>query len=132
MTDARVSLPAESWVSEDGKHSVAVTDGGEFLAHAQAPTAGRARKELARHLLGVLRDHELRERNTRRAVLVTNEGSLFVVEFRHGGWGYAITRKDARHSSSVGGPEATFDETLVRARRHAETGFGGVAFEAPL
>ena len=128
----RISLPAASWVSEDGRCYVAVEDKGDYLTSANGGKPAKARRLLQEAVLDIIRADQARERHWGRRLIVTNEGSIFLVEYRRG-WQYSITGKDRKNASSCFmGTVATLEETLAYARRHAETGFNGIAFEAPV
>ena len=129
---ARLTLPATKWVSDGGVVYMAVQDKTDLLATSSNGSPTKARRMLQSKVLDILRAEELRERHWGRRLIVTKEGSVFLVEYRNG-WQYSITRAGSQHASScLLGGETTLEETMSYARRHVESAFGGVAFEAPI
>lgn len=134
MTRKTIGIPVKSWVSEDG-HSIyysVVDKDDSFLATASSSRETKVRRLLKEKVIEILRAEDLRDRHIGRRILATKEGELFIVEYRNG-WMYSITGKDRKHASScIMGNNTTFEKTLEAAKKHANSAFGGVLYEAPL
>ena len=66
--------------------------------------------------------------NYRNRMIATKAGEVFFVRFSHGAWGYDIYGPD-RHGASSCIMGGDFDAVLASARKHAESAFGGIAWE---
>lgn len=70
------------------------------------------------------------KKNSKRFLIVTNEGSIILGRFYLGHWGYEFAHNDGKPYSCGGtiGNE-DFEKTFQRARDHANQAFGGIAWE---
>jgi hypothetical protein len=66
--------------------------------------------------------------NYQQCVIGCANGTVLVCQFRHGNWGYEIAGPGRVHMSAVTGMP-TFAECCVRAFRHAESSYDGVAWQ---
>ncbi len=83
------------------------------------------RRALTEKVFGALKS----AKETRRSMIGTKEGSIMLVEFRYGGWGYAFYGPGRKHAGGGTIGLDSFEEAVEKARSHAETGFGGISWE---
>ena len=68
-----------------------------------------------------------REHRQRR-LIVTNEGTILLVMFDNGYFGYFQATSARNYAGSTWGQD-TYEEALDRARQHAESSYDGIAWE---
>jgi hypothetical protein len=78
-----------------------------------------------------LTEHQEACKNSGRRVIGTGDGSVFIVEFRNGNWGYEICGAGRSYAGASCGMKSLGD-AIAYAKAHATDSFGGVAWEHPL
>lgn len=129
----RLTIPANiSVVCSPGSnpvHAIMLDRNGEIIdSILHHGTVSQARRKLQDKLFDDLRLLADDRANWRRHVIATVEGSIFLIEWRHRNWGYSITGPGRSGPSSCWGSDS-FEEACGDARRHAASGFNGVAWE---
>lgn len=102
--------------------------------HVSGGTYARTATAGARRLRSVIQeqiDVALSDARAERWIIGAQNGTVLVIEQRHGTYQYTISGPNRQHASSAMGPDS-FEETRDRARRHAEQCYGGVAWEHAL
>lgn len=130
----RISIPVTTYISRDNGHDTYM---GWPLDHDGvsvdlAYTEGQLRKNLQKKAIDALREHKANESNSQQRILLCNDGTVFMVQYRHGSWCYSIVHPDSTrgYAGSCHGRQ-TFDDCLKDAKNHAET-FGGIKSETSL
>lgn len=95
-------------------------------------SADDARKRLAGEVVERLRGLAEAERNSRRTLIACGDGTVLLVEFQFGAWGYRMAGAGRGYASSYCGAHASHDEVAGFAREHARQSFGGVTWECIL
>lgn len=73
-----------------------------------------------------------RAANWRKLALMTKAGELFLVEYS-GGWLYHIAGPGRAYSGSCSSADwKTLEDCAADARKHAESSFGGIAWECSI
>lgn len=97
-----------------------------------ASTHSGAKKKLKESLTYEVRN-ALKEYNERRRWAIgTVEGSILLVEFRYGSWGYSFMGPGRKGGGGGTSSSGTYDDLLKQARKHAEDGFLGIVWEHSL
>ena len=68
------------------------------------------------------------ERNWQRYIIGTASGCVFVVAWRMGGWEYVIAGPGHKTGALCFSQDG-YEQTLERARKHAQDQFGGIVYE---
>ncbi len=121
-----ISLPMSVHGGPGNQHA---TVEGIDATHVMASTPTGVRKALKARVMECLQKYNEAERNYQRCVIGCNNGTVLIVRFAYGSWGYDIAgagRQGMSHSSST---NKRFEDELRDARAHAEQSYGGVAWE---
>jgi hypothetical protein len=122
--------------------SARVETNAEYMGYIDHPyvdgtvhtTAPKAKKKLQQMLAeqveeGLRTVHTLNHYRPR--LIVSVNGEVLVVSYRHGSWGYYIARRGVEYAcSSIGGKD--FDDVVEQARRHANSSYDGILWESIL
>lgn len=128
----RVSLPVRSWVSDAGEIYHAVEYRGDYLTTAHGRRESTVKRDLQRQVLDVLKADQVRDRNFQRRLIVCKDGTVLIIEYKHG-WEYRIAHEGyASASACMMGQDSTFKEVLEAAVKHANSAYGGIAWESSL
>lgn len=99
-------------------------------AHSYRSADDARCKKLAAALVECAKAAADAEQNGRRTMLGCGDGTVLLVEFRHG-WGYQVAGGARPRSSAVLCGDG-HDASLEAARAHAHQSYGGVAWECSL
>ncbi len=87
-----------------------------------------AKERVRGRVISVLREAEKRKKNSSRHIISTKGGEVLLVEWKGECWGYLISGPGRRFASGSVGFKS-LDAAVEAARKHAESGFGGVEWE---
>ena len=76
-------------------------------------------------ILTTITDALERKANWQQAVIACKDGTVLVVSFSHGCWGYIMAGPPRAHFSSTSG-DGTFESVIADATKHADDSYGGV------
>lgn len=114
-------------LGEPDKHHAVLSSHREVFASSWK-SQDDARKKLAKLCADMVRIADEIDENWQRCLLMTGDGHAFLVQWRHGAWGYEIYGPGRKRHSSTWGQDS-FDDALKAAREHADGAFGGVTWE---
>lgn len=92
-------------------------------------TIAQAMFKLKARLYDALRELADSRGNCKRRVIATIEGTIFLVEWRYGHWGYSVTGPGRSGHCSCPADSGSFTEVCEEVRRHAASNFDGIAWE---
>lgn len=125
-TEIRIPFRCRLMVDEAGFSYALDVEGTGFHAGSIGQAKKRLREMIEKNIKHALDAQALD--HTLRTMYGTKDGSVFLVEYRYGVWGYSIWGPDRKgHSSTSGWMERK--EAEERAERHIESAFGGVAWK---
>jgi hypothetical protein len=112
------------------------TDGNGFsyvedtrIAASCYGTNGTATKQLKTLLEREVSDALDCRANHAKRMIGTRNGEVFLVQWFGPTYGYSIAGPGRQYSGSTMGPWKTMADCLPDARKHAESAFGGIAWE---
>jgi len=123
----RFNLPVEFRHGDRTGFSFVSSIDGEHLT-GYYPSGTLAKKNLRRQLEQEIQECFEAKRNCQRRFIGCSGGTVFIVEFRYGTWGYSIIGGIGRKYTSGVQGFSSLDEALDKARSHAEA-FGGMLWE---
>lgn len=96
--------------------------------HRFAPTEAKLRTALTAGIETTMQAHHDAERNNQRRMIFCGDGTVLLVEWRYGSWGYSIAgaHRDDAGICSCSSTSATLDEEVKKATEHAAQSYGGV------
>jgi hypothetical protein len=105
-------------------------EGIHFGVSCHAGSKGRAKSKLRAGLLQEVQEAVKTAQNVNRRLIGCKDGTVLVVEYRYGSWGYSSWGPGRNHASACGlGADGTYEKALEAARKHAQDGYGGIAWE---
>lgn len=136
MEPKRVSLLGKVWSSQNGYEIWAgiMDDKMDTLLLAEgAGTEKKAIDKLKKSVMDTLTEAHLNKENWQQTAIGCGDGTVLVVQFKHGHWGYSMSGPDRKHGSSMSmGPNDTHKSAMEAAKKHAEQCYGGVKWECSL
>jgi len=94
--------------------------------------ASKAKETLRKRITEQIEEALLTVKNYQKRALGTVEGSVFVIQFHLGSWGYAIVGPGRKFGGSCTIGTRNFEETVAAATKHANDSFGGIAWDCSL
>lgn len=107
------------------------TNNHESSIVERSDSASKCRAKIRERVLSILSAAADAERHSRRALIVCNDGTLIVVEYRHG-WQHTITGPDRAHAHGNIANWTEFDDAMTAAIDRANGSYGGVSARCPL
>lgn len=96
-----------------------------FESSLYAPSVNTAKAKLKPLLVAEINDALTEHRNYQRRVIACQDGTVLVVYFRYGNWGYDIAGA-GRSGCCTNSGFKTFEEAVEKATSHAEQSYGGM------
>lgn len=93
--------------------------------------ASKAKGKLKTQLIAQIEDGLRALKYTETLLLGCGDGTVLVVCYNHGAWGYHIGGPGHKYAGSSAGAK-DYSEATVQARSHAEQSYGGVLWESIL
>ncbi len=112
----------------DDKTGFAYVAQDNINATAHAKSINTAKAKLKPFLQAEIDAALLQVANYRQKFIGCVNGTVLLVQFRHGCWGYEIAGPNRSHGSAVL-TSGTFETCVADAQRHAATSYDGVAWE---
>ena len=110
--------------------SILDADGEVIASMIHHGTEPQARKLLRAGAIHAIAAHQADELNYQQHIIGCTDGTVLVVQYRSGCWCYRIAGKDRNCACTcLFNSEATYQDTLENARKHAESSFGGIAWD---
>lgn len=126
-----LSFPCRLLQGDSGLSYLTGEDCSEVRA-VYARSAASAREGLRNALKAHIADAFHALANTGQAMIGCTDGTVILVQYRHGSWGYSIGGPGRAWMSGVMGGDDDFRVTCDRAQKHAADSFGGVAWSIGL
>ena len=88
------------------------------------------RRELKATTLRALSELQDMRDNYEQRIIGCTDGTVLIVQYRNGCWCYRIAGKGRNCACTcLFNSEATYQDTLENARKHAESSFGGISWD---
>ena len=132
MAIEQISIPVTCHTTRENGHDKFYG----WLLNVDGPSANisyteaQLKKNLRAKAIEAVESFHASEQNSRQRIITAKDGTVFIVQFRHGAWGYYIAHAQSSYAGSTLGRKS-FEETLADARQHAEQ-CGGVSWESSL
>lgn len=94
--------------------------------YRSATSESKLRTALTAAIETIMQAHHDAERNNLRRMIFCGDGTVLLVEWRYGSWGYSIAGAHRDDAGSCSSTSATLDEEVKKATDHAEQSYGGV------
>ena len=126
METVKINVPFEAVVEHGENLFGHVTH--PYVSMCGYGKASSIKKDFQGKLAALVNDGLQALRNTESRLIACQSGEVIVVRFAFGSWQYTITRQGQHGSTCVTGQ--TFDKVCEAARSHANTSYGGIAWES--
>ena len=93
-----------------------------------ASSVSKAKDSLKRQIQERIKEGFEALRNTRQAVICTKDGTILIVQFRIGSWGYSIASDGRSYMGGCSIGSGSYEQALTQAKEHAEQCYGGIAW----
>ena len=124
---ANITLPWSIWF-DDGPAGFAYVENVDGLS-CHAPSLSVAKKRLREAFRNKVADMAIQDSNQEKQIIGCGDGTVFVVSFQNGSWGYTINGQGRSYASSCWGYGDDFQSAKEHALVHAKEAFGGVVWQ---
>ncbi len=125
-----LKFPCRIHVDNAGFSFISDDDVSGVSCYAATHTGAKKklRESLNREVHQALKEYNERK----RWVIGTVEGSILLIEFRYGSWGYSFMGPGRTYGGGGTTSKDDYEQTRENARKHAKDGFLGIVWEHPL